>query len=58
MELVAQAFAAFALKMDIVTSSEEQKTELESEYQKMLSIHKSLADPLLIKATIKNNIKK
>ena len=57
MELVAQAFAPLAL-MDIITSSEEQKTELDSEYEKMLSIHKSLADSLLIKTTIKNNIKK
>ena len=58
MELAAQAFAALALKMDIITSSEEQKTELDSEYEKMLSIHKSLADSLLIKTTIKNNTKK
>ena len=57
MELVAQAFASLAL-MDIITSSEEQETELDSEYEKMLSIHKNLADSLLIKTTVKNNIKK
>ena len=47
MELVAQAFGAFQLKIDIIASSEEQKAKIENDYQEMLSIH-DIADPLLI----------
>ena len=46
-ELVARAFAAFELKMNIIASPEEQKLRLESEYQEVLSKH-GLVDPLSI----------
>ena len=46
-ELVARAFAAFELKMNIIASSEEQKLKLESDYQEMLSKH-GLVDPMSI----------
>ena len=46
-ELVAIAFAAFELKMNIIASSEEQKLKLKSDYQEMLSKH-GLVDPMSI----------
>ena len=46
-ELLAQAFAAFELKMDIIASSEEQRAKLEGDYQEMLAVH-DIADHLLI----------
>ena len=46
-ELVAQAFAVFELKIDIIASSEEQKAKLENDYEEILAIH-DLADLLLI----------
>ena len=46
-ELVARAFAAFELKMNIIASPEEQKLRLESEYQEVLS-KQGLVDPLSI----------
>ena len=46
-ELVARAFAAFELKMNIIASSEEQKLKLESDYQEMLSKH-DLGDTMSI----------
>ena len=56
-ELIARAFAAFELKMDIIASSEEQKAKLESHYQEMLSIH-DLVDSLLTETTKKLMISK
>ena len=46
-ELVARAFSAFELKMNIIASSEEQKLILESDYLEMLSKH-GLVDPMSI----------
>ena len=46
-ELIAQAFAVFELKIDIIASSEEQKAKLENDYEEILAIH-DLADLLLI----------
>ena len=46
-ELVAQAFAVFQSKMDIIAFSEEQKAKVESDCQKMRTIHDH-ADLLLI----------
>ena len=46
-ELVAQAFAVFESKMDIIAFSEEQKAKAESDCQKMRTIHDH-ADLLLI----------
>ena len=44
-ELLAQAFAAFELK--IIASSEEQRAKLEDDYQEMLAVH-DIADHILI----------
>ena len=46
-ELVARAFVAFQLIMNIIGFSEEQKLKLERYYQEILSKH-SLVDPMLI----------
>ena len=46
-ELVARAFVAFQLIMNIIGFSEEQKLKLERYYQEILSKH-SLVDPMLM----------
>ena len=46
-ELVAQIFAVFELKLNIIASSEEEKLKLESDYHEVLSKH-GLMDPMLI----------
>ena len=46
-ELVARAFPAFELEMNIIASSEEKKLKLESDYQEMLSKH-GLVEPMSI----------
>ena len=47
LQILARVFAAFELKMNIISSSEEQKLRLESDCQEMLSKH-GLVDHMLI----------
>ena len=53
-ELVAKAFAAFELKMNMIASSEEQKLKLEIDYKEMLSKN-GLVDPMSIEKKQQKN---